>query len=477
MGDTGPNGGTVTAVDVNSTFVGEEVVQEGDFLEITQTYEYIETVTESVESISFTTTTNVTPVTTTNLVPSAQYTDTNINIVGPQGNSYGMSGAEFTTGNQGQGGGTRVYSRAFNEENKQSVDYGVTVYSHGSNRVVPACANTTSDCRDDWSLTVRLYNDDVLVDTISHVYTGINWTGSRDYSWTEDISTLTFDYGEMELYGIDRGFYGGYYGPGFSDIYARLTYNVIEEIVNRVVSYTEMQTVSTTDVYVYDSIYNPTVEVVDVQIEPITETEFEVIIEVQDLSTEIVEVFEVQVEATVPEIGSFESELEISEIETFETNIEEPVSDTIEISDIQPEESGPEEGQGQLQEETEASESESVDEVVDETNEDQEKVETVEASEPSDAVEEEQQEEQVEVKTKSSSRYSVALDSVKVALMVQNEASRSFETYTQEAIPDVPFYSSVSLEGGEVVDNPLQRWFTGASDVLMDEMVDMQWQK
>lgn len=461
MGDTGPNGGTVTAVDVNSTFVGEEVVQEGDFLEITQTYEYTETVTESVESISFTTTTNVTPVTTTNLVPSAQYTDTNINIVGPQGNTYGMQGAEFTTGNQGQGGGTRVYSRAFNEENKQSVEYGLTVYSHGSNASLPACANATSDCRDDWSLTVRLYNDDVLVDTISHVYTDINWTGSRDYSWTEDISTLTFDYGEMELYGIDRGFYGGYYGPGFSDIYARLTYNVIEEIVNRVVSYTEMQTVSTTDVYVYDSIYNPTVEVVDIQIEPITETEFEVIVEVQDLNTEIVEVFEAQVEATVPEIESFESELEIVEIEVFENDVEDPVAD---VEDV-------------VVDEVEVSESDAADEVPDEVVEDQEEVETVEASDPSDAVEEDEQEVEEVAKVNQPRRYSIPLDSVKMALMVQNEASRSFATYRQEVIPDVPFYVPVSLDGGEIVDNPIQRWFVGASDVLMDEMVDMQWQR
>jgi hypothetical protein len=457
--------------------VGEDVVQEGDFLEITYTYEYTETVTEEVESVSFTTTTNTTPVTTTNLVPSAQVTDTNINVVGPQGNTYGMTGAEFTTGNQQQNGGRRVYSRAFNEENKQSVDYGLTVHSHGSNAQVPVCGNTTGDCRDDWSVTVRLFNDDVLVDTITHSYTGINWAGSREYSWTEDVSTLTFDYGEMELYGIDRGYYSGYYGPGFSDVFARLTYNAIEEVVNRIVSYTEMQSVSTTDVYVYDSIYNPTVEVIDVQLEPITETEFEIVVEVQDLSTEVVEVFEIEVETTSPVIETFESELEISEIETFETNIEEPVSDTVEVADIQPEESAPEEGQGQLQEETEASESESVDEVVDETNEDQEKVEAPQTSEPAEETEEQAESVEEVEKPKQRSRYSVALDSVKVALMVRNEATRGFATYRKETVPDVPFYVSVPLDGGEVVDNPLQRWFVGSSDVLMDEMVNSQWQK
>jgi len=69
------------------------------------------------------------------------------------------------------------------------------------------------------------------------------------------------------------------------------------------------------------------------------------------------------------------------------------------------------------------------------------------------------------------------LESVKVALMVQNEATRAFTAYQQETIQDVPFYSPVEIDGGETVDNPLGRWMTGASDLLMEEMVDSQWQK
>lgn len=457
VGDTGPNGGVVTDVVITSTFVGEEIVQEGDFLEVTETYQYTETVTESVESISFTTTTNVTPVTTTNLVPSAQYTDTNINVVGPQGNSYGMSGAEFTTGNQGQDGGTRVYSRAFNEENKQSVEYGVTVYSHGSNASVPACANTTSDCRDDWSLTVRLYNNDVLIDTIRHEYLGINWTGSRDYSWTHDVSTMTFDYGEMELYGIDRGFYGGYYGPGFSDIYTRLTYNVVEQIVNRIVSYTEIQTVSTTDVYVYDSIYNPQVEIISVDVEPITETSFEVVVEAESFDTEIVEVFEVEFE-TVETISDIEIEFESVEME-------------MEMD------SGEADGASPAEESQPSDRDDDVGSDIVEDDQSEEEVDTASADQGADEAEEEV-EKPIEVKPqKKQGRYSVVMDSVKVALMVQNEATQAFTEYRQETIPDVPFYSPVQIDGGEVIDNPYGRWMTGASEALWDNMVDMQWQK
>ena len=445
VGDTGPNGGTVTSVTVDSVFVGEEVVQDGDFLDVTYTYEYTETVVEEVEEVSVTTTTQVTQITSPNLITEDSFTtDTNISL----GGNYGMPGADFTTGNQQTGGGGRVYEGSFPVDNKDTLEYGATVYSHGSNAVLPPCQNTTGDCRDEFRITMTLFHEEQVVETYTHSYTGVNWSGSRQYDFSQDVSTLTFDYGTMELYGIDRGFYGGYYGPGFSDPYVYLTYNVIEEVIQRVVSYVEMRTVTTTEVYAYDSIYNPTVEVLDIQLEPISDTEFEVIVEVQDMTTEIVEVFEVEVETVAPEIESFETEMEIEEVEVFESEIEEPVGETAEVTDVQPEEGPTEEGSGQLQEEAEASEPDAV--------------EKPKASSQSPS---------------KAAKYSVALDTVRVALMVQNDAARAFDSYRQEAIPDVPFYSPVQIDGGETVDNPLGRWMTGASDLLMEEMVDMQWQR
>lgn len=442
VGDTGPNGGVVTSVDVTSEFIGEETVQEGDFLEVTYTYEYTETIVEEVENVRFSTTSVITPVITSNLITDDSfYTDTNTNL----GGNYGMSGADFTTGNQQMGGGSRVYEGSFEEENIQTLDYGVTVHSHGSNRVVPECGNTTSDCRDDFRITVSLFHENELVDTITHEYIGINWSGSRDYAFTEDVSSLTFDYGKMELYGIDRGFHGGYYGPGFSDPYVYATYNIVEEVVNRIVSYTTMQTVNTTDVYVYDSVYNPQVEVISVEIEPITETTFELTLEVESFDTQVVEVFEVEFESVEIEgFDEIESDVEIIEVESDVADAE------VEV--------------------------ESTPEAVEETAEDTEAVETVaEDQEPEET--EEPVEEVVEKPRAKSSNYSVVMDSIKVALMVQNEANQAFATYRKETIPDVPFYSPVQIDGGEVVDNPYGRWMTGASEVLWDDMVDLQWQK
>ena len=128
VGDVGPNGGEVTSVTVNEVYVGEEVVQDGDFLEVTHTYEYTETIIEQVEEVSFTTVTEVTSVTTPNLITDDEstYTDTNVST----GGNFGMPGADFTTGHEGLSGGTRMYEGGFENEDIQTLDYGVTVHSY-----------------------------------------------------------------------------------------------------------------------------------------------------------------------------------------------------------------------------------------------------------------------------------------------------------------------------------------------------------
>ena len=279
-----------------------------------------------------------------------------------------------------------------------------------------------------------------MVDTLTHSYTGIDWSGSRDYEWSEDVSALTFDYGTMELFGIDRGFYGGYYGPGFSDPYVRATYNVMEQVIQRVVEHVQMETIRKSDVYVYESIYNPPVQIVDIQIEPLNDTDFEVLVfEMDDVGNEVVEVFQVEVAELEVEVGD---EME-------------PVS--IEVDDTEPEPVAIEE----VSEEPEA---------VQESSQDVE--EPVEVADES-----ENEQPRPTTKVRKGSNYSPVLDTIKVALMVQNEASRAFTTYQQETVPDVPFYSPMEIDGGDTVDNPMAQWLIGASEILWDEMVDSQWQK
>ena len=451
LGDTGPNGGVVTSVTVEELYVGEEVVQEGDFLEVTHSYEYTETIIEEVATEEYVTTTTVTPVTTPNLITDPlDGTQTNIYIVPETGNNYGMPGADFTTGNQQQGGGSIIYEGSLEAENKQKIEYGVTVYSHSSNTSVPECANTTGDCKDDFKVTVSLFNDGVLVDTMTHSYTGIDWSGSRDYSWSQDVSTLTFDYGTMELYGIDRGFYGGYYGPGFSDPFVRMTYNIIEQVVQKVVSYVEMETIKKTEEFVYESIYNPPpVEIISIDFEPITDTQFEVEVVAESLEIEVIEVFEVELDS-IEAVSELEVAFENIESEVEEIQVEASIEDEVAEAEV---------------------------ETPEPTEEPQEPETEVAEVEPEPEAEEKPTQKPEAKPEKRSARYSMVLDSIKVALMVQNEANQVFASYQQETIPDVPFYDVPQIDGGTNYDNPNARFFTGASDILMDELVDMQWQR
>jgi len=183
VGDTGENGGTVISVVVveELTDVQTEII--GDFLETTEIYTYTETVIEEVEQITYETVTTTTEVKTDNLLD--EYTDTNVNVVG---NNYGMTGAEITTGHEGLGGGSRVYDIELTQDNIQEIEYGSKVYSHISNATVPLCANTSGDCKDEFKITVKLFKDGELQEQFTHNYQGINWTGSQDYLYTQDVS-------------------------------------------------------------------------------------------------------------------------------------------------------------------------------------------------------------------------------------------------------------------------------------------------
>jgi hypothetical protein len=265
--------------------------------------------------------------TTENLLE--EYTDTNINVVG---NPYGMSGAEITTGNQSQGGGTRTYDIDLSEyENLEQIEYGSTVYSHISNDRVPACANTTSDCRDDFSITLKLYNDNELQETYANVYEGITWTGNQIFEYSQDVSELTFNTAELELYGIDRGYYSGYYGVGFSDTYLKAQYNpldIVTDLILDVVEDISLDVDTSFTVVIEDTFFEPIeieIEMIDIMVEPTIELELpelEMIEEIPEL--EIVEVEMQEIEAEIEQL-----EAEVQEVEVDVQEVKQQVAEKI----------------------------------------------------------------------------------------------------------------------------------------------------
>jgi len=449
VGDTGPNGGTVTNVTIESVLSDSYTELVGDFLETTDTYTYTETIIEEVENITYQTVEVTEEVTTSNLIDS--YTDTNINVVPATNNSYGMTGSEFTTGNQSQGGGSRVYDIDVSSyDNIQEIDYGSTVYSHISNENVPNCANTTGDCKDEFKITVNLYSSGTLVKNYTHNYTSMNWTGSQDYSYNQDVSSITFDSADFELYGIDRGFTSGYYGPGFSDIFFNITYNQITEIINTITSIIEYETIKQTDEYVYSSEYvPPPPEIIYDDVVVDLDTSFEMEFEnfEGDMVSFEIEIVEADTGDFEIEMTTFEDDLEV-EVETIEIDMEEMVEELdveVETTEVEPDSEPVEEPTVEAEEETKQ-----------------------EDSKPTETKERVAQKIMAKVAEMGDQ---IALNNIKLAVMTQLADTQQFNNYALKTLTDsnINDYLSVTIE------DQYGMLFDMAQDNTIQEMIDAQY--
>lgn len=449
VGDIGPNGGVVTSVTLESVLSDSSTELVGDFLETTDTYTYTETIVEEVENITYETVQTTQEVTTNNLLTNS-FTDTNINV----GDDYGLTGSDFSTGNQSQGGGSRIYDVDVSDyDDIQEIDYGSTVYSHGSNVGVPLCENTSGDCKDEFKITVRLYDDDILVEQYTHNYSGMDWTGSRDYSYNQDVSNLSFNTAELELYGMDAGFNSGYYGPGFSDMFFTATYNQISEIINQIINTIEYTTNLSTQEYVYSSEYIPPVDVV---YEPMPiDISFDMEFEDPQGGT-----IEFQFEVVEDDMGDFDLEITTFEDEMqtdFETmDIDVPM-EMEEIAD-------------EINIEMDIAEEEPDSETAGES--------TVEAEEESEQETVQPQQTKERVAQKIMARVieqgnQTVLNNVKLAVMAQLADTEAFEQYQAKQIVDNNF--EVFMQ--EPLEDPYAIMYDMGNDYLMEQMVNQQWQR
>ncbi len=438
IGDTGENGGTVISVVVEAELTETITEVIGDFLETTEVWTYTETVIEEIEQTTYQTVTTTTEVQTEDLTDT--YTDTNINIVG---NSYGMTGAEITTGNQSQGGGTRIYDIDLSEYNEiQEIDYGSKVYSHISNQNVPACNSTNGDCRDDFKISVRLYEGNTLKEQYTHNYTGITWFGSQDYSFNQDVSQISFDNAELELYGIDRGYNTGYYGVGFSDIFFNVTYNQITEIINEIINTVELTIQLKTNEYIYESSYiaPPPEDIIEIEIEtPDDSISFEI---------DITEEFEIDI-PVVEEIQEIEI-IEVAEVEMAEAEVEAEIEQELES----------------IEEPIEEIEVEETEEVK-EQEEKEEKPETIKPKEIKQKIAN-------KLMAKQKDKMSTQSQTTQLALMVVL-SDANFNSYLEKQIVDSQFYQdSLYVDQNVIID--YQAGIMGYLDYgTINEMVDQQW--
>jgi len=573
VGDTGPNGGTVTDVTITSAITDSTSQVIGDFIEYTDTYLYQETIIESIESTTQTTTLVLQETQTSNLLTTELQdtgTMTNVFDCSTKNNCYGMgSNVEITTGNQSMNGGSAIVDFDLSEYNNMTeIDYGGKVYSHSSNATVPNCNQTNGDCKDEFKVTLTLKNGNSVVDTYVHNYTNMNWQGVQDYAFNQDVSNKTFDGASLEFYGIDRGYNTGYYGPGFSDAFLQVTYSQLVQQINNIIDYTIMTTIKQTQENIIDSVYSPqpviefdfepiemevdvielnfetstdemmTFEIEIVEVENVVEvnmtTEFGGELEVETIETiDVVEIMDMpdtamemempdidmqmaeleiempeieinsteSVEVTVSENSATETTPETTEIEVQESNsdAEQSVEDngaTDESTSTEPDVQSEPESEQETEPETESEpESESSDREVDNANESEDREDSNGEVEEKEEKEETKKEESKEEKVKAaiakakqkvaqkilakivSTNDTIALDSTKLALMIALSDQDGFSTYQQLTLQDMEFYLDDGLLDAYLPTNNISQYFLfGGSDVLMNDLVNMQYE-
>ena len=470
VGGVGPNGGTVTTVTVVPELTNTQEEMVGDFLETTYTYTYTETIEETVNQTTFQTV-QVVEEKTDQLINTGTVTDTNVST---SCDNFGMTGADVCTGNESLGGGGRIFEfDVSNIDNKKEIDYGATVYSHESNAQLPTCGNTTGDCQDEFKITIRLLDQGTLKQTYTHNYASVDWSGTRDYSFNQNISNIAFDTASLELYGMDAGYFQGYYGPGFSDVFFNLTYDSISEVINQIITQVEMTTIKQTTEYAYDSQYIPPppieVDYTDYTVDAGVTFELEL-----DTFDGGVATFEVEVMDTPT--GDFE--IEIVEVESFDADLPDTeVAEPTEVASVEQEPVEESVNDEQSNETTEGETKESEPVRTAESSGDSDEVGTETGGENTDSTEKPKSSNTKGSNKRSTSvAYSTVMETVRLVTMQQSQAVKNFNEYRLVAIPTTEFYTSYQLDGGNNYDNPYAEYYTGASDYLWNEMVDLQWQ-
>lgn len=256
-----------------------------------------------------------------------------------------------------------------------------------------------------------------------------NLDGWSNYSFTYNVNQGNWSPdATLQFYGIDTGFWAGWYGPatqpGTLDVSYDVTTIVMEEITRQVTEIVERE--------------------ITRQITRTYEVPDPVQMEIPSIDVPVVQTTEVASVTAAPEIAPVQVEV---------TNAQQEVVATIEI-DVAP-------VVAEIQEQS-GNQEVSKEEV-------QAKVEEAMANKQSSGG---------RLSVQVSNPFDPVQAAVAIAIMNQGEASSGFNQYQAGTLPDAgQFYPVVGLDGGINYDNPAQRLFTGASEGRWDEMVDSQWQR
>jgi len=347
VGDTGPNGGTVTSSTLTSVITNTEVTLNGGFEETTTTTNWTETVVEEIATSTTTTqqVSQITATTTSNFVPTINSSDWSttgrIKLQGgtqcrTSGTSQAVGAGEACTGYMHNANNSLVANtnnhnflslgggETQSEQFEMSLDmtaaeiqagftlnYGVDVESHKSNVTVPLCSNTGGDCKDVFRITTKLFSgpaawdhsgSGLIAEFSESVTLTYNGTQTHSFTGTVGANNYTEVWGQMELWGVDAGYHSGYWGPVFSNPFMTLTYDAITTITQTItqIILSDQTTVYNTSEDTVTSVFigDPTTDTTIPEID-FTEVEsFEIAIVNEDTGGGIEMEFSVEVDET-----------------------------------------------------------------------------------------------------------------------------------------------------------------------------------
>ena len=431
IGDTGPSGGTVISVTVESILSDSAVELVGDFEETTYTYTHTETIIEEVETTEYIEQTSyeiVSTETTSNLITSSIKTTSGVVLDHTD---------HFHTDYQG---GSITYTEDItNYLDVTEINEGFDLYGQAN---VSTCTNQigghcSSGLTDTFSITLKVIDpktgEDYMKTTTWSV--GNAW---QTYQTSLNVPSNTLGADTLALatfYGMDNGYWSGWYGPVINNMQMWAVYSQVQEVINIVENIVteQIQSVITSETYEVDSVYIPPV------FNPVDATPVE---------TEIMADFSIEIADDLGEVITLDfeiSETDSGEMQMEITTMEGDVEMEVEVVELEVESE---------QEKEESSNSES---------------DSKEKKEDSKSTKE--QIAQKIMERVASTGDQVALNNVKLAVMAQLTDTKAFEAYTTKYIVD----NNVDQYLLQTIEDPYGILFSNAQDQLMNQMVESQY--
>lgn len=184
------------------------------------------------------------------------------------------------------------------------LEYGASIESHISNTSVPSCENTTSDCRDYFTIKLNVTKSDgSSINTYEHTVE-MDYSGVKDYKYTQSIGANNYTNVnfKMDIWSVDAGYTSGMFGGIISDPFLEIQYKTVDIVTEIILD-------------VVDDIVKDQMKIEEVKMEVVLENIYtdDLIIEMDftDMAAEepIIEMTETIEEA--PEVVEIEAEIEM----------------------------------------------------------------------------------------------------------------------------------------------------------------------